>query len=321
MYKTKHVAELLWVFRVDYPKDSFVKPHSHKLHYQLLFVNSGSCIFSINGERRELKVGSCVLLLPNVTHSIELASEALVTYELKFMLDNAELAEALKRAPSYMKEDQITLSLVPAISQAAEHPESPSNRQACSYFLGSLLYHMALPYFASEADTKELDVAVLADADAECSEATRATIRYINANYMNEITLDKICDTINYNKSYLCHVFKQDMGDTISGYLMRVRVRIAAELIVFSDCTLAQICTRTGFKSVAHFNRIFKKTMGMPPGQYRNAFPEDAMISDLVTMDIKNEDMFLLSRNMMVGCIKSTQDGTNAVTLIDVKHK
>ena len=30
----------------------------------------------------------------------------------------------------------------------------------------------------------------------------------------------------------------------------------------------------TGFKSVQHFNRVFKKNIGIPPGEYRNSFPK-----------------------------------------------
>lgn len=59
---------------------------------------------------------------------------------------------------------------------------------------------------------------------------------------------------------------------TIGNCQTAIRIRKAAEMISFSDMNLVQVASATGFTNLSHFNRIFKKIVGIPPGQYRRMF-------------------------------------------------
>ena len=52
-----------------------------------------------------------------------------------------------------------------------------------------------------------------------------------------------------------------------------IRILKAAEYISYTDRDIAYICSVTGFSSVGHFNRTFKKFLGMSPGYYKRMSP------------------------------------------------
>jgi len=108
-------------------------------------------------------------------------------------------------------------------------------------------------------------------------ELARSVIRYLEAHFWEDLRLDDIAQAVGHNKSYLCVAFKKDTGFTIVDCLNTIRIRRAAELIVYSDHSLAQVSEMCGFASVSHFNRVFLKYAGITPGQCRRAYPADIL--------------------------------------------
>ena len=80
--------------------------------------------------------------------------------------------------------------------------------------------------------------------------------------------VSEIADAVGFNKNYICSVFKRDSGMTIGNCQTIIRIHKAAELISFSDMNLNQVAAATGFTNLSHFNRIFKKVVGMSPSDY-----------------------------------------------------
>ena len=52
-------------------------------------------------------------------------------------------------------------------------------------------------------------------------------------------------------------------------YLNSVRIAKAREMLDNTGMSVNEICQATGFNSVQNFIRVFKKYVGMTPGQYR----------------------------------------------------
>lgn len=299
-------SELLWVFNVHYKEGNRVESHSHRYHYQLMYVKSGRCIYMSRNLKYILEPGSLSLLAPGEVHAIDCVTEALTTYELKFLFDDSALSKAMEFVPPVFHEDALIRELMFAIIEIAGNPQSNANKLAFSYYLGSLLCHITKSYQKNDvsySSTVTPDT-YLSDFDAyqleSYSEATKSAIDFVNANYHRSISLEDICKEINYNKSYLCFIFKRDTGKTVNDYLTYVRIKTAAQLIVSGTYTLSELSKMTGYKTVSHFSRIFKKTIGITPGLYKSAFLKDSIIADLVSMDISEESRAMLSKAVLV---------------------
>ena len=92
---------------------------------------------------------------------------------------------------------------------------------------------------------------------------------YLDAHYGEKITLDALAEQFYINKFYLTRVFKEQFGQTVTGYLMQLRITQAKRLLRFSDKNIEVIAQECGMSDANYFSRIFKKVEGTTPGQYR----------------------------------------------------
>ncbi|MBB6637185.1 response regulator [Cohnella thailandensis] len=94
--------------------------------------------------------------------------------------------------------------------------------------------------------------------------------RYIHIHLMNDLSLHIIGDAVGYNPSYLSRVYKHLTGVGIAEYILTQRLTLAKSLLKESKLRVGEIAAKSGFMSEAHFFRIFKKTTGMTPAEYRD---------------------------------------------------
>ena len=100
------------------------------------------------------------------------------------------------------------------------------------------------------------------------SDVTKAIIHYIETHFKSQFTLDDMGKALGYHKSYLCMKFKEDTQSTINDYLNLVRIFRFTEYYSFVDEEIAFICKHCGFTSASHFNKTYKKFLGMAPRSY-----------------------------------------------------
>ena len=97
----------------------------------------------------------------------------------------------------------------------------------------------------------------------------REAIRYFEANYQKKALLSTFCAKNHYNAQYISRRFKQETGLTASEYLHKIRIKRSCNLLAGSNFTIREIALQTGYEDVKFFNKIFKQTIGITPGEYR----------------------------------------------------
>lgn len=95
---------------------------------------------------------------------------------------------------------------------------------------------------------------------------------YIDTHYAEKITLDQLSSQYFINKFYLTRSFKDQFGTPVNSYLIQVRVTHAKQLLRFTDLPIEKIGQECGMSDANYFSRVFKKTEGVTPGEYRNAW-------------------------------------------------
>jgi len=81
---------------------------------------------------------------------------------------------------------------------------------------------------------------------------------------------------IGTNEFKLKYGFKELYGTTVHNFLMQERLRKAQMMVQYSDLSFKSIADMTGYKSLAHFSRSFKKQYGFSPSELRkNSSPKD----------------------------------------------
>lgn len=79
--------------------------------------------------------------------------------------------------------------------------------------------------------------------------------------------LDAILEGTNYDRKYLCRVFKKNTGLTMTEYLKRTRLDLAISMIQNTDKNILTIAQELGFSSISYFNVSFKERYGITPSQ------------------------------------------------------
>ena len=92
---------------------------------------------------------------------------------------------------------------------------------------------------------------------------------FIDKNYADKITLDSLASQFYINKYYLTKVFKEQYGQSLSSYILSVRITKAKQLLRFSDKSVEEIGYECGLGAPHYFSQTFKSVEGVPPSVYR----------------------------------------------------
>ena len=92
---------------------------------------------------------------------------------------------------------------------------------------------------------------------------------YISENFEKDITLQDIAENVYLSTAYISRLFKQYAGETVSDYIIKVRMDYAIILLKQKNLKIYEVCNRVGYKSKKYFNITFKKYTGKTPSEYR----------------------------------------------------
>ena len=96
-------------------------------------------------------------------------------------------------------------------------------------------------------------------------------INYLEKNIYGNISIDEVCDAVNYSRTYVCTLFKSVTGKTIIEYYNCLKIDEAKKLIRKKEYTFSQISDMLGFNSPNYFSHIFSKISNMSPSEYRDS--------------------------------------------------
>ena len=98
----------------------------------------------------------------------------------------------------------------------------------------------------------------------------KQVIGYLHDHYSENITNTHLAQRFGYNPTYLGRIFKNHTGMAIHEFLIELRLKAAAELLVTSSLSISEISKQVGIPDIYHFSKFFKSKMGLTPTKYRN---------------------------------------------------
>lgn len=98
----------------------------------------------------------------------------------------------------------------------------------------------------------------------------RKVIEFISKNYSGRISIGEIAASINLDRSYLYSIFIKHMNMSPQDFLIRYRMERAAEMMKNPELSIGDIARSVGYEDPLQFSKMFKKTMGASPRQFRS---------------------------------------------------
>ncbi|MGG4480948.1 helix-turn-helix domain-containing protein [Paenibacillus illinoisensis] len=97
------------------------------------------------------------------------------------------------------------------------------------------------------------------------------SIRHIHQYYREILTVDELASLAGIDRWKYTRLFKEATGQVPLQYLNEVRINQAKKWLTSADDKLLDIALNAGFNNEYYFNRRFKQTVGISPGQYRRS--------------------------------------------------
>ena len=263
----REALRLLYVSKSRFGGDWNSVPHTHSCT-EVFYCVSGRGQFNVEGKLLDVMPDDMVIVNPRVQHT-ELSYQA---HPLEYIVLGIEGIEILfdQKDHGYtmlkcsdMRED--LLSLTKILLQEID-AQSDGFEMICPDLTEVLLVKIV------RLTSVSLRVTPPPSKSKECAAAKR----YIDENYNEAISLDKLADIAHVNKYYLSHSFKKEYGSSPIDYMLKRRITEAKALLSSTDYSLIQIAEQLGFGSPAYFSKCFRKVEGISPSGYRCALQQKA---------------------------------------------
>ena len=136
-------------------------------------------------------------------------------------------------------------------------------------------------YVTKPVDEDELAQAILSlfaekDGDARSDPAPGPKqdtfdrlLEYVREHFNEDMTQQELSERFFLNPVYISQLFRKRTGMTYQNYLTRLRIDRARRYLEETDLMVYEISERVGYSDTAYFSRVFEKTTGIRPTDYR----------------------------------------------------
>ncbi len=147
--------------------------------------------------------------------------------------------------------------------------EAQSGAKNGARYLRNLLSALCEYYINNYSDYRDLAKAGGAGSSRVKSEDVNSIENFILENVDEALSVEDLAAELNMSKFYFLREFKKASGFTPHQFLVRVKMKRAAELLAGSALPLSEVALRLGFGDQSHFSRVFKSHFNASPGAYR----------------------------------------------------
>ncbi len=241
--------------------------------YIFYVVTEGEMFFNEGGTEYHLKKGDCFLFEPDILHFGTKDSR----YQIRYIhfrhpsIERVEIDEAAitDRAshgfvtlPKQLHiegiagENRLLATITEAITRRYIRMENWEIDCACSVQQAFL----QLRRLSTLSEQKP---------GAISEQRMYTVIAYLYDNYPRKLTGDILEKELSYNFDYLNQQFHRFFKVSIFRMLETIRIEIAQNLLLTTDCAVERIATEVGYKDASYFSKVFKKRTGVSPARYR----------------------------------------------------
>lgn len=99
-------------------------------------------------------------------------------------------------------------------------------------------------------------------------------IRYMKNNLDRNLTIEEVANGVNCSGSHFFALFKKRTGCSPIQYFNQLKIQKGCQYLSFTDLSVKELSSKIGFNDPFYFSRLFRKTMGISPQEYRNKYRE-----------------------------------------------
>lgn len=97
----------------------------------------------------------------------------------------------------------------------------------------------------------------------------QSVVRHVEANFDQPCPLQTLADIAAVSRYHFVRIFSHVVGVTPNQYLINVRMRAAADLLLTTKTPIAEVIYGVGFSDISYFYACFRDTFRCTPRQWR----------------------------------------------------
>ena len=97
-------------------------------------------------------------------------------------------------------------------------------------------------------------------------------LRFVEEHYAEELTVERIADSVALSESACLRSFRQLLGTTPIQYVKQYRIEKAAGLLLTTRLRTGEIGAECGFADLSYFTKTFREIKHCTPREYRQRF-------------------------------------------------
>lgn len=174
------------------------------------------------------------------------------------------LSEALHLSPD---EQQTILDLMSKIENELKRPVDKHSKKLIASNIGLFLDYCERFYDRQFITREHVNNGILARFETLMN-------GYFNSEKPYSLGLPSVAyfaGQLHLSANYFGDVVKKETGKSAQEYIQNKLIDIAKDKIFDSEKSVKEIAFDLGFKYPQHFNRLFKKKVGLTPGEFREA--------------------------------------------------
>ncbi len=262
------------VSQITQPQTVSMGPDS----FALLLSTAQNPAFSLCGSAQDSPAFSLFLLVPDEAECVirQASSFLLISFSVPDEVMRAQIRLLPRRLP--FPEFTVRHFAINFLSAYSLH--TPMYHEKMAYdlltilFYGHLAQHRAFPTDAALSFDRSLDT-TLPESD------TALAVRYISDHLAEDLTADAVGSSIRMSGKQANEMFKREYGCTVAQFINRFRLFRAKELLCYTNSSITEIATMTGFKTVHYFSRYFKEKENLSPIEYKRTVTETISLHTL----------------------------------------
>ena len=239
--------------------------HAHE-EYEIFYFQKGEVWYYLEGNAYSLVPGDVLVIPPSVMHRAVIVDENAVYQRYILMLSEEYCRKLLKDVDSLFTRKEMPPMHISLRGEEQEElrrkldklmslANDPAGRLA-----GDSLCTLLLLQFQEYADTQPAS-------DEPRPQQAQEIVRYINAHFTQDISLEDIAKHFFISKNHLIRQFKQYTRTTVHKYITAKRILLAKALLK-ENVPVTEVAEACGFASYTSFYQAFLRHTGQSPSQY-----------------------------------------------------
>lgn len=263
---------IYYTFKRRFNESHITNIHAHDFG-SMIYVLSGGCTYTIGNGTYRVKKGDMLVLNPNVPHgkSVRTGEEIL---ELHIGFGNINI-EGLPRnhlvdpsSPSVYSLQEYEQEFLRCCSDICSEQEN--NEPGCELMIKVHVMKLLIYFMKATRTDIHRNTNSLAGFDSsDRAVIVNTLMKYLNENYMRQISLETISKSIYLSPAYISKVFKEETGETPINYLIKVRLSKAREMLLEGGHSIKSVARAVGYDDAYYFSKLFKKYHSVSPSKVR----------------------------------------------------